>query len=314
MSHDPFDERLSAYLDGQLAPQERQEVEAQLRQRPDLVQALDQVRQLGDGVRQLPSHRLGEDFADRVLAAAGQTGAKTASPAASVFRRGWLLAAAGAMAAVAAAVLAMIALNSQPVDIVQQKPPVLSPAEQAVASVLASAQEGKAVIVRLRLTKDAIRGKALDQALAAQGIAAAPATATNLAAQETAQAYKTLAQPGQSPLSAADVLFIEADPVRLQKALAAVAQSADGTSGISSGGVVPSTKAGIDRLPKVEGETGTSNAEIKVEGRNYAQHLPPRGFPLLKPAAETPKVQKSTLPAAAGGKPARVLVVVEVIP
>ena len=52
MSPDLFDERLSAYLDGQLPPAEREEVETLLRQRPELARALQQVRELGDGIRE----------------------------------------------------------------------------------------------------------------------------------------------------------------------------------------------------------------------------------------------------------------------
>lgn len=309
MSHDPFDERLSAYLDGQLPPAEREEVEALLRQRPELAQVLTQVRQLGEGIRQLPPERLGPKFADRVLAAVDRTETATSTP--RRLRRHWLVVAAGAIAAIAAAIVAMLALRPGLDDLAQV--PDLPPAEQAVAAVLDQAREGQAVVVRLRLTKDAIRGKALDQALAAHGIAAAPATAINPAAQESAKAYKSLAKNDPAG-SAADVLFIEADSARLQKALAEVALSSEGTPVISSGGVVSSTAAGIDRLPKVEGESGTVIEDVKVEGKNYAQHLPPRGFPLLKPAEKATTAQPSARPATSAARPARVLVVVEVIP
>ncbi|HUE73569.1 MAG TPA: zf-HC2 domain-containing protein [Pirellulaceae bacterium] len=310
MSHDPFDERLSAYLDGQLPPAERDEVETLLQQRPELAQVLAQVRQLGEGIRQLPRESLGPKFADRVLATVERTETVPSTPRRS--RRHWLVVAAGAIAAIAAAIVAMLALRPGLDDVAQ--PPALSPAEQAVAAVLDQAREGQAVVVRLRLTKDAIRGKALDQALAAHGIAAAPATAINPAAQESAQAYKSLAQKDQQSGSAADVLFIEADSAKLQKALAEVALSSQGTPVISSGGVVSSTAAGIDRLPKVEGESGTVIEDVKVEGKNYAQHLPPRGFPLLKPAEKATTAQPSARPATNAARPARVLVVVEVIP
>ncbi len=308
MPHESFDERLSAYLDGQLSPAERDEVEALLRQRPDQVQVLQQLRQLGEGIRTLPQHSLGSQFADRVVATIEQ--AQSAPAPALRPRRGWLLAAAGTIAAVAAAIVVMIVVRPDTDDVAQ--PPALSPEEQAVAAVLGEAQEGQAVIVRLRLTKDAIRGKALDQALAAQGIAAAPATAVNPAARESAEAYKSKAHSDQQPGSAADVLFIEADQDKLRKALAEVAASADG--GIASGGVIPSTAAGIDRVEKVEGETGTSAEPIRVEGKNYAQHLPPRGFPLLKPSEPTTGAPRATQSSGGSARPARVLVVVEVIP
>ena len=313
MSHDLFDERLSAYLDDQLAPAEREQVEALLRQRPELRQALQQVRALGDGIRELPKHSLGPDFADRIVAAAQQAADRAAVPLAPPSRRRWLMVAVGAVAATAALVLAMIALGPRRDNNIVKREVPLTPAEQAVAAVLAEAEEGKAVVVRLRLTKDAIRGKALDQALAAAGISSAAATAANPAAQETAQGYKTLAAENQGPGGAADVLFIEADRARLQQALAAVAQAADGSLAISTAGAVPSTQPGLERITKAEGE-GTSGTEKDLTDRQaYAQHLPPRGFPVLKTAGKTPELQSdSALPPA--GKPTRVLVVVEVIP
>jgi anti-sigma factor RsiW len=313
MSHDLFDERLSAYLDGQLAPAERAEIESLLRQRPELETALRQVRELGDGIRELPKHSLGPDFAERVLAAAQQAADRAAVPLAPPSRRRWLMVAVGAVAATAALVLAMIALSPRRDNNIVKREVPLTPAEQAVAAVLAQAEEGKAVIVRLRLTKDAIRSKALDQALAASGISSAAATAANPAAQETAQGYKTLAAENQGPAGAADVLFIEADRARLQQALAAVAQAADGSLAISSAGAVPSTRPGLDRITKAEGE-GTSGSQKDVTDRQaYAQHLPPRGFPVLKTAGKTPQIKSPSVPPPAG-KAARVLVVVEVIP
>jgi anti-sigma factor RsiW len=311
MSPDLFDERLSAYLDGQLPPAEREEIETLLRQRPELARALHQVRELGDGIRELPKHSLGPEFAERVLAAA-QAADRAADPVSPPSRRGWLMVAIGVVAATAALVLAMIAVRPRPDDVV--KPEVsLSPTEQAVAAVLAEAEEGKAVVVRLRLTKDAIRSKALDQALAAAGISSAAATAVNPAAQETAQGYKTLAAEDQGPHGAADVLFIEADQARLQKALAAVAQAADGSLAISTAGAVPSTRPGLDRITKAEGEGTSGSQQDKADRQAYAQHLPPRGFPVLKTAGKAPQLKSgSALPSA--GQPARVLVVVEVIP
>jgi hypothetical protein len=309
MPHDSFNERLSAYLDGELAPAEREEVDVLLRQQPELAEALDQARQLGEEIRQLPAHSLGPKFADRVLAAAQQNRAG-AGPAAKTTRR-WL-AAAFAITALAALMLAMVALRPGPDDVIQPQPPQLSTAERTVAGLLADADEGKAVILRLRLTKEEIRGKVLDQALAAHGILAAPATGVNPAARETAQAYKALAEQASQAGVAADVVFIEAEATRLQKALAAVAESRDGMLAISFSGVVASTGQGFDQITKAEGEGGSQLQEAPIDRRNYAQHLPPRGFPLLKSAPVSSP--EAAPPAVNGQKPARVLVVVEVIP
>lgn len=315
MPHDVFDERLSAYLDNQLAPGEREEVEALLRSRPDLAQALEQVRQIGRGIQQLPRHSLGDEFSDRVVMAAQQAAGQAAPGTSSRSRRGWLMAVVSAVAATAAVVLAMFALRPRAENVVQPQTPILSPAEQAVAAALASAQEGQAVVVRLRLTKDAIRAKALDQALAANGISSASAAAKNPAAQEVAQGYKSMIGQAQGSGSAAEVLFIEAEPSKLQKALAAVAQTEQGMPAISTDGVIASTVAGLARSPKAEGEGGGYPPEVPLDPKNYAQHLPPRGFPLLKSNDKVSKVTSDKRTSkASGGKAARVLVVVEVIP
>ena len=311
MSHEQFDERLSAYLDGELPPQERDEVEARLRRQPELSSALDQVRELGDGIRQLPTYSLSPDFADRVLAQAQRVG-PSASAHPSPPRRGWLIVAAAALTATAALVLAMVAWNWQPEEVVQPQPPPLSPAERAVAAVLANADEGQAVIVRLKLTTDDIRGKALDRALSAAGISAAAATAVNPAAQETAQGYRALAAGSQGATEAADVLFIEADAEKLRKALAMVAHSPEGKWAISAGGVVQSTQPGLDRNPKAEGEGSSGSPQDTADRKNYAQHLPPRGFPVLTDPAQPPQVEPGSTETRPGAKPARVLIVVEV--
>ncbi len=60
---------LSAYLDGELSPSEREQVEQQLQQ-ADSAEWVDGLQSLGDDLRQLPSHQLPADFADSVFAAA----------------------------------------------------------------------------------------------------------------------------------------------------------------------------------------------------------------------------------------------------
>lgn len=307
MPHDNFSELLSAYLDGELAPGEREAVERLLRQQPELAEALEQCRQLGDEIRQLPIHTLGSQFPEQVLAAARQQAWTTLS--ARNPWRAWLGAAACAVTAVAALALAMVFVAPD-VDDVPAPVPQLSAAERTVADLLAQAGEDEAVIVRLQLTKAEIRGKVLDQALAAHGISAAPATAANPAAAETAQAYKVLAQQVPAAGAAADVVFIEADAARLRKALAAVAETRQGALAMSGVGAVASTREGLGQETKAEGEGGSQVQPPKVDRDNYAQHLPPRGFPLVKPRPRINAVQ----PPNDRKKTARVLVVVEVIP
>ena len=64
----PFDdERVSAYLDGELTGSELAEFEAMLQQRSDYAQAVEQLRTMRQGIQGLPQQRLPADFADRVL-------------------------------------------------------------------------------------------------------------------------------------------------------------------------------------------------------------------------------------------------------
>lgn len=308
MTKHEWTEQLSAYLDGELSPAERAEVEALLRQRPELAPMLDRYRELGDEIRQLPHHSLGSEFAPRVLAAAEQAAQQPARPASP--RRSWLIAAATALVATAAGAIAIVAWRSDRQEVAQ--PPALSTSVQAVATALAQADEpGEAVVIRLKLTKDEIRSRKLDRALAAHGIGSAAATAQNEKAQRAAGAYRAKAAQDPADSQAADVLFIEAGRSQLAEALAAVAEANDGTLVLSSEGVVESS-GGSPETRKAEGENGGQGDGTAKTPSSYAQHLPARGFPLAKmPVAGR---TMPAPPADADDRPVRVLVVVEVIP
>ncbi len=60
------DERLSAYLDGELSAVERLELEARLAREPQFQQAVDELRAMGAWVRALPRFSLGDDFVEQV--------------------------------------------------------------------------------------------------------------------------------------------------------------------------------------------------------------------------------------------------------
>jgi hypothetical protein len=64
------DELLSAYLDGELTPAERVQVEARLASDPHVRQLLDELRVLSGEVRALPRYSVGAGFSQRVIAAA----------------------------------------------------------------------------------------------------------------------------------------------------------------------------------------------------------------------------------------------------
>ena len=76
---------LSAYLDGELSPSEREQVEQQLQQ-ADSAEWVDGMQSLGDDLRQLPSHQLPADFADSVFAAAATEDVAPATAAQSPAR------------------------------------------------------------------------------------------------------------------------------------------------------------------------------------------------------------------------------------
>lgn len=61
------DELLSAYLDGEVTPQEREQVERWLAESPEARQTLEELRNLSAAVQSLPKAELGEDLADSVL-------------------------------------------------------------------------------------------------------------------------------------------------------------------------------------------------------------------------------------------------------
>jgi hypothetical protein len=64
----PFDdERVSAYIDGELTNAEREHFERLVEQRPDYRQAIDDLRTLRERVKALPAHGLSGGFAERVL-------------------------------------------------------------------------------------------------------------------------------------------------------------------------------------------------------------------------------------------------------
>jgi hypothetical protein len=64
-----LEQRLMAYLDGELKEQERAQVESLIKTNPELDRLVAQWREQGELIRSLPKLRLDDGFADRVLAA-----------------------------------------------------------------------------------------------------------------------------------------------------------------------------------------------------------------------------------------------------
>ncbi len=333
MNQDLKDERISAFLDGELSAAERKEVEALLHASAPHRQLVSELKLLRQDLQSLPRFSLGEDFAARVLAQTKKAGEQHSAAAGHVtvvhnekpvpvvprHKMNWLVV-GGGCAATAACVLALVTFfpDIQPgvKPAVGNLPTETNPAAASDFSrLLASAsQQGEAVVVRVLLTKDQIRGKALDQALASQGIVLAEADVENPAAFEAGKHYQDLAKaaPAATQTGAGDVLFVDADPAQVEKALLALGGSKSNTS-FSPEALVASTATGLKSAPTAEGEAGSANpgTSPKTPTTGYAQHLSPRGF-TLPATGSSPALPAPGTVGTSVKKPARVLIVVEV--
>lgn len=346
MNHELTDERISCYLDGQLSPSEENQVEQLLKQSPAHREMLDELRALRADIQALPRYSLGPDFASRVVAAAQQAApAVSEIPAATPEnvvhltdrpppRRHWLYAAVGGLSAAIAAI-AIVNLPRDPQKTIAQPEPAKtnsvaadpSPQQQAVDQLLASAHEaGQAVVVRVKMTKDAIRARKLDAALAAGGILFKSPTETFPAAQEVSKLYQEKAQAhsaGQAhlaaqspPPTAGDVLFVEAPADKIRAALLALTSAAADVRSIASEDHFTSRAASVLGGIVAEGEDpGAAPTSPQPQLPGFAQHLPPRRFPL--PPLEATTVNAAASPATQAkpnvAAPVRMLIVVEVV-
>jgi anti-sigma factor RsiW len=71
IQHEPDDELLSAYLDGELTADERAAVEARLASDPDSQQLLHKLRSVSQAVQRLPLETVGRDLSQQILHRAG---------------------------------------------------------------------------------------------------------------------------------------------------------------------------------------------------------------------------------------------------
>jgi hypothetical protein len=349
MSRELHDERISAYLDGELSPGERAEMDELLQSSSSHRQLLAELTSLRESLQALPHYTLGNEFAGRVTSAAqlaaGEREALAEAPPrkpnhtaiahaadvaarpqpASRFRK-WLLASAGGIAVAAASVALVVYTFSGSADNIAKveagkgegKDPVIEePAASEFVRAVSATKDNEAVVIRVKLTKEAIRGRLLDNALAAHGIQMATADVSNEAARQTGLAYKDMvrsqASSSAAPRSAADVMFLEADVLSLEKALLDLEQNAVAKAAFAPESLVASLGKGPDLAPKAEGEPGSegpANKAARIPTGGYYQHMPPRGF-TLAPSASPPAVNSGEkIPPK---KTARVLIVVEVV-
>jgi negative regulator of sigma E activity len=258
------DELLSAYLDGELSPAERAQVESQLAADPEARQLLDELRVLSSEVRSLPRYAAGSEFSQRVVQAALAAGAvlpaegkqrgqitpgsvarassAAASAAPGAGRKGRRIAAVlTGVAAVAAAVAITVWAFNRPVTApdggtVVKNPgvpiPVVDPlAMEKALAVLRQAlpREGEGLVLRIRLGKVQSTSAALDAALAAAGLGTRPASDESTGAFSIANAYRTrltekIGGKPEETLAAADAVFVTAPLDKLEQAIAALAK------------------------------------------------------------------------------------------
>ena len=127
-SHPAPDDRLSAFLDGELDAAERQAVEAYLATSPEWRVELDEVASARDALRKLPAHEAPPGFWEAALAPE-LTRARTRRT-----RRASRIAGLGAAAAAVAAVVTAVLVVPSP-DRVAPKVPALADSHAVRSSV-----------------------------------------------------------------------------------------------------------------------------------------------------------------------------------
>ena len=245
MTRDFPDELLSAFLDDELSPAERTQVEHHLAANPADRQLLAELKTLRGEVAGLPAPRLRPDFADRVIHAAiaeaekhnGARGVVSRAPPVEerhFFWRRWKFGAAVASAAALAACLLLVVLLGRqrnvpdpggavdPVALVPSAPAAVAAVaalpEQLLLALSANLpSDREAVVLRLKASKDVPVAQALEAALAAAGLKAPAATGAAYASVlEEAYQNSINGKGGDASIAAAEAVFIECPFERLQ--------------------------------------------------------------------------------------------------
>jgi Predicted transmembrane transcriptional regulator (anti-sigma factor) len=335
------DELLSAYLDGELSPAERAQVESQLAADPEARQLLDELRVLSSEVRSLPRYTAGSEFSQRVVLAAlaaegtqrGQftpgSVARASSAVASAVpvsgRRGRrILAVLAGVAATAAALAIMIWAFNRPITapdggtVVKGSGvpiPVVDPlAMEKALAVLRQAlpREGEGLVLRIRLGKVQSTSAALDAAFAAAGLGARPASDESTGAFSIATAYrnKLTEKIGGKPeetLAAADAVFVTAPLEKLEQAIAALAKQPQLSAATGAFEISPLMSGRVVLESPIEGDARPVGPPPP---KHFAQRLAADQFRLEKAAAPLTEIAP---PAAAldPTKPICVLILIE---
>jgi hypothetical protein len=332
------DELLSAFLDDELSPAERQQVEQHLAASEADRQLLTELKALRSDVAALPKVAVNPGFTDRVVRAA-LAEAERHNPANATVsvaptkpnrnNRRWAI---GAAVASAAALAACFLLVVQPwrVGSVDPGPGMVSAPlslhDQIVNSLREAApKEGEAVVLRLRVSKDMPLATAIETALSKAGLNPLAPNVANGASALAAAYQKTLEErfPAASPgtentalmnatVAAAQAVFVEAPLAQLENVL----------NELSAGQKSPLTLdaecllAYGGRPDKPEGEPGSAKQTEKAvtAGQAFAHRLNAELFRLEKRVAAAANAATAPQPVTGAIDPqqlVRVLILVE---
>jgi anti-sigma factor RsiW len=330
------DELLSAFLDDEVSPTERSQVEQHLAGSEADRQLLAELKSLRSDVASLPQVPVSADFADRVVRAALTEAERQAAPMvpgaadptspAKRRPRSWMIGGAIASAVALAACFLVVVQPWQKSPVTPGLPLVgVPPIETAAvgpvrfANVVrqAAPAEGEAIVVRLRVNRNVSLDAALDAALRKVGIESlASDQATAAAAWQDAyrrhlEAMYGPTTPGvkndalaRSTVAAAEALFIEATLDRLDGVFAELAAGVKEPLQLSSEG----------KLALAGGRDNNGGEGERAEPHPFAQRLKADFFRLEKAragAANSAVKKQSVAPPIKPQQTVRVLILVE---
>jgi hypothetical protein len=291
------DELLSAYLDGELAADERAAVEAHLATSEADRRLLEELQSLRGELQSLPQAAVSDGFADRVVraaVAAKARGEAQVTPATAVSTSAVPASAVAAKrplrwtywtAAVALglSLCAVVVIRNWPAGHGNGENIVTAPysPERLIEDLYRAAPaEGEAVVLRLQVPKNAPLGQVLDVALAEAGLAQRPAFDVGSGAIQLGAAFRQQfgTRPPEETVAVSDALYVDASLEQIESALKALA--ADGERKLH---LAAETRLALTKLPKVEGAEGEPGS-ASIAGP-FCQRLNAGMFKLAKQAA-----------------------------
>lgn len=339
------DELLSGFLDDELSPSERAQVERHLASHPADRQWIEELRTLRAELQRLPPVTVSPEFTQRVVQAAltaerrRRTATEPAAPAPG--KRRWVAIAIGMLGVAATFVLGVwlgsrFAERPQPpraataplADALRsgglrsaERPPQSPLPEDPIRRVLAAAGGEQVLVLRLRVGPRPLPPAEVDAALSAAGLPLRSASDLASGASRLVPAWRRLVQERLAASSApsadsaeqlatpGDALWIEAPPGTVESFLRRLGGTASDTLVLEARLAVSSSSTVGDA--EAEGEPGQPRGKAAgnalPEGP-WVQRLPPSLFPLPREAGRLSQV----LPAAReAGTVCRVLLLIE---